>query len=238
MIKKIDKNDEEEIRRDMESVRRGHNLSTIATEFLTQLVNPTKGKCVGIPTLIGGMPGRTNVFRLKQELRVVAGTNGYGFLALNYAMNGVGMTPTGPFSDTPVFCYTTAAYGTTTATGTVLKRRGIAVPAGCILAGWNLARYKFDDYTGDPDAMNSLQYRVSAAAAEVTNVTAVLEQNGTIVMWEPPNHGIVNATSDISLDTVMSEFTSRVISAQNGSNRNDKVVLNYHHKHLAAWPSV
>jgi len=221
-----DKSDRDEIGRNIETIRRGNGLSEICKDYLDQVVDCSTKKPVGAPTLMGGVPGKTGVFRLKEELRVVVGTAGYGFLSVCYSDAQIGGVPCGPFNDAPVFSYSTATYA-----GTDVSARGTALSFGVINKGWTLSQRALSDYAL-PDAQNAYQWRMVSGLAECTNTTAVLDQNGTIVMWEPPNHGTANSSNFYDLTQCESERTSRVVRAENNGEVVDKVALNFHPKAL------
>lgn len=222
--KAADKSDRDEMTRNLETIRKGSGLSPIARYYLDQIVDCSTKKPVGAPTLMGGVPGRTSVFRLKQEIRVVVGTAGYGYLSINYSDNQTGSVICGPFTDAPVFSYTGAAYA-----GTTILTRNSANPVGVVNQGWTLSNRSLTDYSVS-DAQNLYQWRMVAGLAECTNTTAVLDQNGTVVMWEPPNHGTCNSANAYDLTLCETERTSRVVRAENGGESRDKVALNFHPK--------
>jgi hypothetical protein len=228
--KAMDKSDQDTMRRELETIRKGHGLSNLAHSYLDQIVDCSTKKPVGAPTLMGGVPGKTSVFRLKEEIRVVIGTSGYGYFSVNYSDLGVTSgVKSGPFSDGAVFSYTTSAF-----VGTDLVLAGTANPVGVVNKGWTLSRRKLTDYASSSDPQNEYQWRMVAGLAECTNTTAVLSQNGTIVMWEPPNHAPVNSIGNYDITGCESERTSRVVRAENGSEPGDKVALNFHPRMLAS----
>lgn len=230
--KAMDKSDRDEISRNLKTIRGGHGLSNICKDYLDQIVDCSTKRPVGAPTLIGGVPGRTSVYRLKEEVRVVIGTLGYGFLSLNYSNTQSGSVPSGPFRDAPVFTYSTSVFA-----GNVINQENNVPTTGIVSKGWNLSKRKLADFTGS-DIENQFQWRCVSAIAECTNTTAVLDQAGTIVMWEPPNHGTANANSPYPLSQCESERTSRVIRAQNGAEASDRAALNWHPKAMALAASA
>lgn len=224
--KAADKTDRDEMSRNIETIRRGNGLSSICKDYLDQVVDCSTRKPVGAPTLMGGVPGKTGVFRLKEELRVIIGTAGYGYLNISYSDSQAGGVPTGPFTDAPVFSYTTATYA-----GTDMLSRGAGLPIGVVNKGWTLSQRSLTDYAV-ADAQNAYQWRMVSGLAECTNTTAVLDQNGTVVMWEPPNHGTANSAVPYDLTLCEAERTSRVVRAENTGDVVDKVALNFHPKAL------
>jgi len=222
IINKIDKVERDEMQRDIRTIRSNHKLSKVCADYLDQLVDCSTRKPVGAPTLIGGSPGRTGAIRLKQELQIAIGLGGFGYLAMCY-QNVLQDSPfSGPFQDAPVFQYTSSDYQTTT-----VIQRGSPNPIGVTTTGWETSRYRFGDY-GSSLGQTKILFRCVAAIAECTNVTEVLDQNGTITLYEPPSHVEVNSNASLDLKSVASERTSRVITAQNRGPRGDKVALNWH----------
>nr|APG77012.1 hypothetical protein [Beihai narna-like virus 5] len=226
----LDKHDRDEMEFAINSIRRGHGLSPIAEAYLLQMVDCTTRKPVGTPSLLGGVPGNTEVYRLKQELRVTVGQNGYGFLVVNYSDTSDGSLLSGPFNDVPVFSYSTIAF-----TGTSLPARGAPISAtpGVRNEGWTLSPLQVSTF--GTAAQTEYSWRCVAAIAECTNTTAVLEQEGSIVLWEPPNHASLNANGGYNMSTIQAQRTARVVRAQNGADHVDKVALNWHPKMLETY---
>lgn len=214
---------------DLGSIRDGarSSLSTVAHDYLNQLVDCSSGKAVGAPTLIGGAPGRTQVTRQKGEFDVSIGSTGLGFFAVNLAQTGVSGSPaTGPFNDTPNFMYTNSSFN-----DVQVPTTGILLPAGVLAKGFEGSPWSLIEVaSASHEQRTYLNWRAVAAMIKVTNISAVLTQNGLLAAWSPPNNQPVNNNSGVNLDltTVENFKTSRVVRAQNDGDLKDHLVLNWH----------
>lgn len=214
---------------DLGSIRDGarSSLSTVAHDYLNQLVDCSSGKAVGAPTLIGGAPGRTQVTRQKGEFDVQIGVTGNGFFAVNLAQTGVaGIAATGPFNDTPNFMYTNSNYN-----DILIPETGTLLPTGVVAQGFVGSPWSLREVASTIHEQRSyLNWRPVAAMIKVTNIAAVLSQNGLLVAWSPPNNQPVNKNGGVSLDiTKVESFkTARVVRAQNDGDLKDHLVLNWH----------
>lgn len=228
---------DQRLKSDYEEIRRGSRaeMTTPVKEYLKAIVDTKNSKKVGIPTSIGGYPGRTAVERYKQELEVVTGTHGYGYLsAVSSSLVSTTIAPnpaiSGPFSDAAVFSYTDSAY---TANG-IPHYDGLA-PVGVKQHGWSAAKWTRTDAE-----KGSIQWRTVGMTLEVFPESSFSNQNGRIVLLEMPSHAVANLPNfgNVQFSDLESYPTSRVIRAVQTGAQSEKIVLNYHPRALDNSASI
>jgi hypothetical protein len=209
---KIRKKIDDDLLRDFHSVSRGarDQLSKPAREYLDAIISPETAKTCGIPTLLGGEPGKTGKIRLKSEGTLVVGTAGVGFLCLGGIRDGF-------YQDRSIALVTTSAYAagtvpTTSATVGVEPMNLVQSP------------YSTTVINNDSDAVS---YRVVGMSAEIIPIGSALSQDGDMCLLEAQNQ---TSLGGLSYESLASYNNARVISAIKFGEQKDKIVLNVHPK--------
>lgn len=212
---------ERDFSRDVAEIRDGSRkeLSRTCQNYLKAIVDTRNAPKVGVPTLAGGMPGRTAVERYTQQLEVSIGTNGVGWIHVGVSSHaGNDHDNAGPYSNANVFTYTGSTY-----TGTTYPLDGSSTLAGVTNLGWSQSPHSIQ-----PNNRGELQYRPVGATITVFPESSFLDQNGRIALLEAPGHVAINGLVSIPITTVESYPEARVIRGTQSGAQSEKVVLNWH----------
>lgn len=222
-MKTMDKTEQEIAKKEYENIRDGSRkeVSIVCQKYLKALVDTRAAPKVGVPSLIGGYPGRTGIVRYVEQFEASIGMLGMGYIALNYAATRSAGRLGGPFNNTNNIEYTDGSFNSNS-----LPQAGIILPGGVNHLPWSQS--KFDTTALGLQPASSLQYRLVGATVTIFPTSSVLTQNGRIVLVEPPGHVALNAGGAINAGPVESLPTAHVIRGVQPSNGNNKVVLNWH----------
>ena len=82
------------LRREAEAVRKASRdvLSPLGEAYMKCIVDPMSAKPTGVPTIIGGVPGRTRIVRSQMSNTFEVGASGFGWIMVN---PGLGQTGSG-----------------------------------------------------------------------------------------------------------------------------------------------
>jgi len=205
--------------KDFDEIKKGSRseLTSTCQNYLKAIVDTRSAPKVGVPTSMGGFPGRTGIVRFTEQLEVYTGTNGFGYVSVN--LNGNDVSPyAGPFNDTPAIEYTIPSF-----TGTSVPQSGTALPTGLEQTAW-----KQSEFSRSSLKPSDLQYRVVGCTIKIFNEASALDQNGRIVLLEPPGHVPLNATAQTTDITIENAPTAHVLRAVQLQELKEQVVLNWH----------
>jgi len=222
--KKVSKALDANLDRDIASIRDGarRDLSVPAQRYLRCLVDPRAATPTGVPTAIGGYPGRTAAIKLTQRLTFNCGTSGVGFVSLQPGTTGLNQGyVTGPFSDTNVITWSTGSWASNT-----VQQAGTLVPTGITQAGWARSPYQM----ATVQEMFDFGYRIVGAAIEVFPESSFSDQNGELTLIELPGHESLNdKATGFNLASGLGAFElSRTVRAVQTGSQREKVVINWH----------
>jgi hypothetical protein len=206
--------------KDFEEIKKGSRseMTMVSQNYLKAIVDTRSAPKVGVPTNIGGFPGRTGIVRYTEQLEVYTGTTGFGYVSVNLAGNS--LSPfSGPFNDTAAIEYTTAAY-----IGNQIPVSGLPIPAGIAQNAWRKSEFSRTGIAKESE----LQYRVVGCTIKIFPEASALSQNGRIILLEPPSHTPLNLTSGITGSTIENAPTAHVIRAVQTGDLKEQVVLNWH----------
>jgi len=218
---KIKKTISDSFQRDFEEIKKGsrNEMTTVSQNYLKAIVDTRSAPKVGVPTNIGGFPGRTGIVRYTEQVEVYTGTAGFGYVSVN--LTGNQLSPYGgPFNDTPVIEYTSAVF-----TGNSIAAMGSPVPAGMGQNSWQKSEFKRAGLVE-----SDLQYRVVGCTIKVFPEASALSQNGRIILLEPPSHAPLNSSFIATGPAIENAPTARVIRAVQTGELREQVVLNWHPK--------
>lgn len=230
--KQLSRKIENDFNKDYESIQKGarNELSEVARDYLKAIVDTKNAKLVGIPTSIGGYPGRTKIERYRNQFEVSIGSLGIGYLALSLAtMGDLSNTSMrqGPYSDSDNFLYTIGGYNQN-----LINTVNAPLTQGLQVSGWTQSPHKSVGVAASLGP--NFTWRAVGATIEVYPTSSFADQNGRIVMAEIPNHGTLNSPliGPFDLATIESWPTQRNIRAVQTGSQKDKIVLNYHPRSL------
>lgn len=217
--------------RDYESIKNGarNELSEVSRRYLKAIVDTKNAAKCGIPSAIGGYPGRTASVRYRQQLEVETGQMSVGFLSVNTSgitssVNGLGLR-VGPFNDTSNMCYTKTAYN-----NDVIPPSSGALPQGLATSAWLQSPY---ESASDANIAENLQWRTVGCTIEIYPTSSFSDQNGRIVLLEVPSHAVLNSTVAVPISALESFPTQRNIRAVQTGSQKEKIVINYHPRALS-----
>jgi len=223
---------QDSFQKDFEEIKRGSRseLSSVAKDYLKAIVDTRSAPKVGVPTNIGGFPGRTGVERYTQQLEVSTGTNGFGYVTVNLSDVDIslGLDAAGPFNDRTQIEYTMASYA-----GTAIHQEAASVAAGVQQAGWAQSKHFCTTST-----QSGLQWRVVGCTMKVFPDSSFMDQNGRIILLEPPSHLPVNRSSSFTSSSLESAPTSRVVRATQTGSQKEAIVINWHPKGSRGYEST
>lgn len=205
--------------KDFEEIKKGSRseLSTTCQNYLKAIVDTRSAPKVGVPTTMGGFPGRTSIVRYTEQLEVYTGLSGFGYVSIN--LNGNDTSPyAGPFNDTPAIEYTISNY-----TGTSINQSGGGLLTGVVQSAWQQSEYS--RLSLKP---TDLQYRVVGCTVKIFNEASALGQNGRIVLLEPPGHIPLNSAVQATDLMIENAPTAHVIRAVQLAELREQIVLNWH----------
>lgn len=226
---KIKETLDKEIEREMRTVRDGSrkDLSEPVQKYLKALVDTKNAKPCGVPTLLGGFPGRTTTRKFKIQGKFAIGTDGFGYVSMpNPAPATSGLGAVGPFNNGQALIATGA-----TSIGGSLPIVGATIGTGKAVAPWPSEFVAFAP-TSSGDA--TMQYRLVGMTLEVFPEASFSNQNGTLYLYEVPNHAVMNQLASVSIGSVTSAPTTRAIRAVQTGSQEEKIVLNWHPRALTA----
>jgi len=204
---------------DVKDIRRGSRseLSGVCQDYLRALVDTRNAKKVGVPTILGGMPGRTGVERFTEQTDIYVGAQGFGFISCQPNDNST-THPGGLYNDGVAFTATTLPSYNLPG----LPQAGTGLATGLTQFGWAQSPYTVGDY--DPV---ELSYRVVGCTMKIFPEASTLDQNGKIFLVEAPNHASMNQVAT-SKTTLMSYPKARVLRGAQVTNLSEEIVLNWH----------
>jgi hypothetical protein len=208
---------------DLRSVERGSRkeLSSVAQKYVRALVDPISASNVGVPTSIGGYPGRTNVSKSVLKFQVKIGTGGVGFAYTSIcpppgsSQNYV----TGPFSDSVGVQYTDGTFA-----GNSIQQQGAAKDSG--IAGSSLWPSSY--FTTGGAQGSKMNYRVVGHTLKVFPTSSFSSQNGVIHLLEAVGHESMNGGSYLTEPTLTSLEQTRTIRATQTGSQAEQLVVNWH----------
>lgn len=218
----ITKAEEDRAKREFESIRDGSRkeLSLVCQKYLKALVDTRAAPKVGVPTLVGGYPGRTGIERYTNQLEVITGEQNFGFLSLNLIDGGTSTTISGPFSDTNTMEYSMANYS-----AAAIPHAGNSPAGDTTITGWTAATRSM---LAPNVTAEQFQWRLVGCTVKIFPDSSFSDQNGRIALYEPPGHAPLNRASDVVGTLIESAPTTRVVrGVQTGSQR-EQIVLNWH----------
>ena len=218
---------DKDLDRDIRSIRDGNRreLSTVAQRYLRALVDPATAPRSGVPTLIGGNPGRTSIENTKMEGKMVVGTNGWGYLSIpnpEVKLNNSALANFGPFISDVAMDVTTAAY-----TGVGPIQTALGRPAGLAAHAWSSP---FSSSIGYKDG--KLMYRCVGMSVEIFPESSFVDQNGSLVLYEVEQHSDLTYTAAVTVENIQGYENSRVIRATQTGSQKEKIMLNWHPRAL------
>jgi hypothetical protein len=194
---------------DFDSVLNGarNALSKPAYDYLESMSDPQHAKPARIPTLMGGLAGRTGVLKTRCEGTTVCGTGNTAFLVVgdpNFM---------GPYTDRAVLLSTTNAFTGTTApsvTGT-----------GVVNAYWNNG-FAAAQYT----TAEGLTFRCTGMIIKIKPISSLAgstPQSGQMALLQEPNS---QSLSGKSFSQIASYSEARVLSGvQANTNKEDETIF-------------
>lgn len=215
---------ERDFNRDVSEIRNGSRkvVSKVCQDYLKALVDTRNAPKVGVPTLQGGMPGRTGVVRYTQQLEVFTGTTGAGFLHVKAAAHSVSASNNaGPYNNTNSLTFTGPTFA-----GTTIPTHSISTPTGVFQSGWTQSPHRL--VVSGPQ--NDLQWRPVGITITLFPDSSLLAQNGRIVLLEAPGHDLLNENLSDLLLGLESYPEARVIRGTKTGSQEEKYVLNWHPK--------
>lgn len=222
----MESSDVERARAEYENIMNGSRkeISTVCQKYLKALVDTRAAPKTGIPTLIGGYPGRTGIVRFTEQIEVSTGATSFGFLGLHLANADSSGRVAGPFRDTNNFVFSNAAWGPPA----TIPRAGSVLPTGLNLSGWSQSKRLAADGTG-ANLAKYFQYRLVGCTVKVFPESSFATQNGRIALLEPPGHEAVNGNGvDFSANDLESSPTAHVIRGVQTGDQAEQIVLNWH----------
>lgn len=219
---KVKKAIDQSLERDVRAIREGsrREISPICQRYLKALVDTRSAPKVGVPTNIGGHPGRTAIVRYTQQIETTTAGSGIAAVSIAPLGNETTTSRTGPFLNTSPIVFTDATF-----TGTTLPAEGGAFSTGVQRTGWTQSTYDVSSMNG-----SKLLYRLVGCTLTVFPDGSFSTQNGRIVLCEAPSHASLNDSVPLDLTTVQSFPQSRVIRAVQTGAQSEKIVLNWHPK--------
>lgn len=212
----LDKN----LERDFNEIRDGSRkvVSKVCQNYLKAIVDTRNAPKVGVPTLAGGMPGKTAIVRFTNQIEVTVGTGGIGFISVAPVSHRVSTHSNGgPFSDSNIMTSTGPTYS-----GTTIPSAGASLPVGVFVGGWVQSPYKLGGVQTD------LQYRLVGLTMSIFPDSSFMDQNGRIAILEAPGHQPLNFVVSQPLSTLESYPGVRVVRGTQTGAQSEKINLNWH----------
>lgn len=229
-VNQVKKQMDKQLQNDYREIRDGsrQTMSRPIKEYLKAIVDTKNAKLVGVPTNVGGYPGRTAVRRYKQETDIVIGTSGFGYINLNTStIEHITNTETlvsGPFNNSRNIGWTDGTYS-----GTGIPPLNTALPVGVNQSGWSQSNIDISEAI-----KGNVQWRTVGTTLEVFPESSFSRQNGRIILLEIPSHDALNfsGASNVQFSDLESFPTSRVLRGVQTGAQSEKIVLNWHPRAL------
>jgi len=193
--------------RDFKEIRDGSRdrMSTPAREYMEAVIDPKRSKSTGIPTLMGGEPGWTATTTFTTSFDVKVGTAGYGFLA-------IGDRKAGFYNNRAIATYSSNSSTFTTSEAALTSAT----------AGVSSVLFSRSPYT----TLDNVAYRLVGLSVEFTPDTAVLDQNGKIIIYEFPSHN--GTATETQYNVLATRLRKRIIRNVIPGDARVKYSLNLH----------
>jgi len=214
--KAIDRAIDDDVRSITDGSRK--KLSSIAQRYLRAIVEPGTAAKTGVPTLLGGNPGRTAIETTKAEGKFTIGNDGWGYVKVPNPKRH-SSTTFGPFAGSKCLEYTTGS----SFLGTDFPTTAGVAPAGTAHSTWNTV-------LGNPSAYltGDLLYRLVGMSVEVFPESSFSSQNGNLTLVEFSGHADASRQQPLAFTDVVGYENSRVLRATQTGPQSEKIVANWH----------
>jgi len=222
---KVKRNIERTLDEDIARQRRANasHVDELTKGYLRAIVDPGTAKKVGVPTLIGGNPGRTAIITTRAKGVFATGSGQTGFLNIpnpGTQSDAVGSNITfGPFDACAALQHTDVNY-----TGTVVPASSVVSPAGLVTQNWTTELGNSLSYSKDA----ALSFRLVAMSVKVFPQSSFAAQNGSITLAEAPSHMDMVSGTGQSVNDIESFENSRTLRGTQTGSQKEKIVLNWH----------
>lgn len=189
--------------------------------YLKCVVDPHEARPQGVPTSVGGYPGRTACQKAIRKGTFSVGNAGLGFISSTPCPPPTTSSgATGPYGNADGIMWSENTFA-----GVALPMQSQVRPAG--VSGASL--WEASPYTTSTTNNEDMSYRVVGHTIKVFPRSSFSNQNGVIHMLEVPNHSVLNLTSfPISAATVAGFEQTRTLRATQTGSQRDQIVLNWH----------
>jgi len=209
-------------------------LSKVGQDYLRALVNTPMAENVGIPSNLGGYPGRTGCIKLRSEGDFQIGTGGMGFVSfspgitswLDTTSAGYNDIVGGPFLNVVNGCFSTGAFAGAALPSPQAGPIPIAQMGQCL---WDAPPYQVPNI----NSTGNVSFRVVGCTLEVfpiSSMSGTNPQNGDLILLELPGHIDPGLTPILTPNNAESFPTSRIIRGVQSGSIAEKIVVNWHPK--------